>query len=74
MKNSIVIRTIENKRELDSFTRMFISETNDTKMELKVKDLGKQDLFLLLNSQAPDRKSNPQAPDFPRTGKWLRIK
>ena len=45
----LFIRTIENKRELDSFTRMFITETNDTKMELKVKDLGKQDLFLLLN-------------------------
>ena len=44
----LFIRTIENKRELDSFTRMFITETNDTKMELKVKDLGKQDLFLLL--------------------------
>lgn len=44
----LFIRTIENKRELDSFTRMFITETNDTKMKLKVKDLGKQDLFLLL--------------------------
>ena len=45
----LFIRTIENKRERDYFTRMFISETNDTKMELKVKDLGKQDLFALLN-------------------------